>query len=182
MRLPSLLILIIFITGCDKASTPDSPDIVTISDLLPRANEISGWDRMSGNDAAWLATNASELLYHINGGAELYTNHGFIEATMQLYSGIVNTQSGIECEVQIYDQGTESFARAVYDDPNNVFVNPITPSNPPSAKSQIRKDIFSHSMKFVASRYYVLISITSADDKARDVLEMFALNIAGRIQ
>jgi hypothetical protein len=93
----------------------------------------------------------------------------------------VNTQSGVVCEIQVYDQSSEADANAVYDDPNNVFASPITPSNPPSAKAQIRKDLFSYTMKFVKGQYYVLISIITSEDKGQEVLEVFANNVAGKI-
>lgn len=173
--------LFLLFPACDKTDSGTDPDIVTIADLMPRDNEISSWARNSGGDGSWKATNPSELQDAINGGSELYTNHRFVEAAMQSYTGTVNTQSGVACEIQIYDQGSESDATAVFDDPNNVFTSPITPSNPPSPKSQITKEIFSHRMKFVKGRYYVLISILTSEDKGQEVLEIFAGNVAGKM-
>ena len=180
--LPLLLgALLCALPACDKSDSGSNPDIVSIVDLMPQQNEISGWGRAAGGDGSWLATNASELQDQINGGSELYTNHGFVEAAMQSYSGTVNTQSGVACEIQIYDQGADADAAAVFDDANNVFTNPITPSNPPSEKAQISKELFSYRMKFVKGRYYVLISILTSEDKGQEVLEVFATNVAGKI-
>jgi len=176
-----LCIIILAIPACDKSDSGTDPDIVTIADLMPRDNEISSWARNSGGDGSWKATNPAELQDAINGGSELYTNNGFVEAAMQSYSGTVNTQSGVACEIQIYDQGSETAAAAVFDDPNNVFASPITPTNPPSGKSQITKEIFSYRMKFVKDRYYVLISILTSEDKGQEVLEIFANNVAGKM-
>ena len=101
---------------------------------------------------------------------------------MQSFTGTVNSQSGVACEIQIYDQGSEANANAVFDDPNNIFANAFAPSNPPSAKAQIRKDLFSWTMKFTKSRYYVLVNILTSEDKGQDVLEVFANNVAGKIK
>jgi hypothetical protein len=178
-----LIVLFVFpSTGCDKSDSGSDPNIVSIGDLLPRENEISGWARNSGSDGSWKATNASELQEQINGGSEIFTNHGFVEAAMQNFSGTVNTQSGVICEIQVYDQGSETDANAVFDDPNNVYASPLTPSNPPSAKAQIRKDLFSWTMKFVKGRYYVLVNILTSEDKGQEVLEVFANNVAGKIK
>ncbi len=176
------LLLAILIVSCSKSDQPANPDVVTVSDLLPRDNEISGWLRVTGAEGSWQATNTSELQQRIDGGFELFSNHGFVEGAMQTFTGRVNTETGVSCEVQIYDQNTAEQADAVFDDPNNVFTNPVMPSNPPSARAQIQKDIFSHTMKFTKGRYYVRMSIVSVDDKAPQVLEVFASNIATRIK
>ena len=110
--LVAALFLLPLFSACDKSDSGSNPDIVSIADLMPRENEISGWASSSGSDGSWKATNPSELQDAINGGSELYTNHGFVEAAMQSYSGTVNTQSGVACEIQIYDQGSNfSLAR-----------------------------------------------------------------------
>lgn len=169
-------------TACDKSDSVTDPDIITIADLMPRDNEISGWARVGGTDGQWKATNATDLAEQINGGFELYTNHGFVEATMQSFTGTVNTQAGIVMEIQIYDQGNAENAAMVFDDPNNVFANAFQPMNPPAAKAETRKDLFSWTMKYSKSRYYILISILTSEEKGQDVLEVFANNVAGKIR
>jgi hypothetical protein len=175
------LAMLFQLSACDKSDSGTNNTVITLADMMPRENEISGWTKIGGSDGQWKATNASELQNQINGGSEIFTNHGFVEAGMQSYSGTVNAQSGISCEIQIYDQGSAENAAQVFDDPNNVFANALTPANPPSPKAQIRKDLFSWTMKFTKSRYYVLISIMTSEDKGQDVLEVFAHNVAGKI-
>lgn len=170
------------VSACSKDSPSNANTVVSLTDLLPKHNEISGWSARGGSDASWQAKNSAELQQYINGGSELFTNHGFVEGAMQSYTGTVNTQADVELSVQLYDQQSSGNADAVFDDPNNTFANPIAPSNPPSAKSQVRKDIFSHTMKFSKGKYYTLLTVMSADDKARDVLEVFAGNIAAKIR
>jgi hypothetical protein len=182
VRIATLLILLAAASSCNKSDSSSNTDIVTIADLMPRENEISGWARIGGGEGQWKATNASELQNQIDGGSELFTNNGFVEAAMQSFTGTVNSQSGVTCEIQVYDQGSETNANTVFDDPNNVFAGPLTPSNPPSAKAQIRKDLFSWTIKFTKSHYYVLISILTSEDKGQDVLEVFANNVAGKIK
>jgi hypothetical protein len=175
------LLALIALPGCSKQDTSSTPNVVSISDLLPKDNEISGWSRVAGSDASWLATNSTELQEKIDGGYELYANHGFVEAAMQKFSGTVNGQPKIELEVQVYNQNTAALADAVFDDPNNVFANPITPTNPPSVKAQITKNLV-YTMKYTKNKYYVLLTILSGDDKAQDVIEVFANNVASKIK
>lgn len=176
-----LLGIALLLPSCSKDDSSTTPDVVTITDLLPKDNEISGWQRKSGSDASWVASNATELQVRIDGGFELFSNHGFVEAAMQQFSGTVNGVPNIDMEVQVYNQNSSAEADAVFDDPNNVFANPITPNNPPSPKAQITRNL-STTIKFTKSRYYVLISILSSDDKAQDVLEVFAGNVAAKIK
>lgn len=182
IRILVLAAVILVAAGCTKSDSPSGPAVASITDLLPKDNEISGWPRKGGAGASWRATSAAELQAAIDGGAEIYTNHGFVEAAMQSYTGSVNQQAGVDCEVQIYDQASAVQATAVFEDPNMVYPAPIAPDNPPSALAQIRKDIFSHTMKFVKGRYFVQITLTSADDKAQAVLEMYANNVAAKIR
>ncbi len=177
----TLLIIVLFV-GCSKKDTPTQPTVVSIQDLLPRDKEISNWNRQSGSDAGWLATNSTQLQEKIDGGFELYSNHGFVEGTMQKFIGTVNNQPNIELEIQIYNQASSTNADGVFDDPNNIFANPMTPNNPPSAKAQITKDIFAYTMKYTKSKYYVRVAIISTDDKAQEVMEVFANNVASKIK
>jgi hypothetical protein len=176
-----LLFLILFV-GCSKKDNPTTPNIVAISDLLPKDNEISNWRRSTGSDASWLASNSSELQQRIDGGFDLFVNHGFVEAAMQQFLGTVNSQADVQLEIIVYNQNTSAQADAVFDDPNNIFANPLAATNPPSAKAQVRKDIFSYTMKYTKGKYYVLVTIMSTDDKAEQVLEVFANNIASKIK
>jgi hypothetical protein len=189
MRLKSILILIILFTlfqiSCKKSSDPNDPDngkIVTVSDLLPKDNEISGWPLKACTCGKWTASNSSELQMAIDGGYELFAKNGFIEAAMQQYTGTVNAQKDITLEIQVYDQGKLENANNVFDDPNNIYPNPITPKNPPSTKSQIKKEFSSYTMKFTKTHYYITLSIQTNDDKAQDVIEIFAKNISDKIK
>ncbi len=177
-----IVLVVLIISGCSKKDEPTQPTVVSTQDLLPRDKEISNWSKQSGSDGGWFATNTTQLQEKIDGGFELFANHGFVEAAMQKYSGTVNTQSNIDLEVQIYNQGSQPNSDGVFDDPNNVFANPITPNNPPSPKAQITKDIFSYTMKYSKAKYYLRLTIVSNDDKAQEILEVFANNIAAKIK
>ena len=183
MRLPLLPAFVLVVTcvvvSCNKSDTPTNNNVVSITDLLPRDNEISGWARAS---RAWVARNKEDLQREIDGGFEIFANHGFVEGAMQNFTGSVNQQSGIECDIEVYDQHSALEADALFDDPEKAFSSPITPNNTPSARAQIQKDVFSYRMKFSKSKYFVTISIGSSDDKTQEVIEIFANNIAGKIK
>lgn len=177
--LAAIFLLLAAAPGCNKSESPSNNNVATISDLLPKDNEISGWPRATD---AWVARNKEDLQREINGGFEIFAKHGFIEGASQKYTGKVNAAPGIECIVEVYNQNSEKEAGDLFDDPDKVFSSPITPANPPSARAQIQKDVFSYQMKFTKGKYYVTIMVGSADDKAQEVIEVFANNIAGKIQ
>ncbi|MBI5646364.1 MAG: hypothetical protein HY962_05480 [Ignavibacteriae bacterium] len=179
---PSVLLLVFccaVLAACDKSETPSNNTVVSITDLLPRDNEISGWARGS---RAWVARNKDDLQREIDGGFEIYTKNGFVEGALQNYTGTVNGQPGIECDVEVYDQHSAAEADALFDDPEKAFSSPITPTRPPSTKAQIQKDVFSYRMKFTKGKYFVAITIGSPDDKTQEVIEIFATNIAAKIK
>ena len=175
----AILVPAIFTASCDKSDGGTNTNVVTITDLLPRDNEISGWARGSRD---WVARNKDDLQREIDGGFEIFANHGFVEGAMQNFTGTVNQATGIECDVEVYDQRSAAEADALFEDPEKVFSSPIIPANPPSSKAQIQKDVFSYRMKFTKSKYFVTISIGSNDDKTQEVIEIFAKNIAGKIK
>ncbi|MDH7515679.1 MAG: hypothetical protein QHI48_07395 [Bacteroidota bacterium] len=177
-----LYLIIVFFApffGCSKSDTSPNAVIVSIKDILPRDNEISGWVR---TNRSWLARNADDLQREIDGGFEIYVNHGFVEGAMQGYIGRINDQTDVECEVEITDQHSSTEAQALFDDPQKAFSNPYTPTNPPSPNAQIEKRIFSYEMKFTKGKYYVAISLHNTDDKAEEVIGIFANNIGNKIR
>jgi len=178
--LPVLLLLpaAVFVS-CDKSDSTSDPAVVTIIDLLPRDNEISGWNRSA---RAWAARNKEELQNEIDGGFEIFFNQGFVEGAMQSYTGSVNAHSVVDCYVEVYDQRDSQGSRGLFDDPEKAFSNPIAPARPPSADAQIQKDVFSYRMKFTKGKYYVTITVGSSDDKAQEVIEIFGNNIAAKIR
>ena len=180
--LPSLILFLLafaLVAGCNKSDTPSNSTVATITDLIPKDNEISGWTRAS---ISWVARNKEDLQKEINGGFEIFAKHGFIEGAMQKFAGKVNATPNIECDVEVYNQNSATEADALFDDPEKAFSSPITPANPPSAKAQIQKDVFSYRMKFTKGKYYVTITIGSADDKTQEIIEVFASNVAAKIK
>lgn len=172
-----LLLIIILISSivCSKKNST-SPEIVTITDLLPRDNEISGWTR-TGN--SWWATSSSELNQYINGEEPDYTRHGFVEGAMQSYSGSVLGNSAV-VEVRVFDQQSDENAEALFLELAARLVNPLDWSE---AGEQAKIERFSVSQKiiFQKSNYFVSLTIDSGLDEALNILKTFAANVDTKI-
>lgn len=79
VALISALVLIgVSVTLAAKVPTPE-PDVVK---LLPKANEVKGWD-ISKNSLTYGSGKTLTDIY--NGGYELYTKNGVLDAAQQMY-------------------------------------------------------------------------------------------------
>ena len=151
---------------------------VTVIDLLPQDNEISGWVR----DGAYkLATNYQELYDIIDGEAQVYVDHGFVEAVFQDYKGTIG-QEEVSLEVRIFDMGASSNAKDVYD---AVGTGGETPWNDPNhAGEEARIDetqLFSYSIDFWKDRFFSRVTIKKKNDEALSVAKTFCINISDAI-
>ena len=170
-----LLIAIVCVAACSKKEAT-SPEVVTITDLLPRDNEISGWTR-TGN--SWWATSSSGLNQFINGEEPDYTRHGFVEGAMQTYEGTV-LGNPATVEVRVFDQQSAENASALFTELAARLVNPI---NWTGAGEDARIERFAISQKIIfwKSKYFVSLTIDSGLDEALDVLRTFANNVDTKI-
>ncbi len=168
------IILISSLTCSKKNST--NPEIVTITDLLPQDNEISGWVS-TGN--TWWATSSSELNQYINGEEPDYTKYGFREGAMQSYSGTVLENSTI-MEVRVFDQQSEENAQALFQELATRLVNPLVWSEA-GEEARIERFFLSQKIIFWKSKYFVSLTIDSGLDEALNVLKTFATNMDAKI-
>jgi hypothetical protein len=169
-------IIIVCAIACSKKETT-SPEVVTITDLLPRDNEISGWTR-TGN--SWWATSSSGLNQFINGEEPDYTRHGFVEGAMQAYEGsVLGTPATVE--VRVFDQQSGDNASALFDELAVRLVNPIDWSSGAGEDAKIERFPLSQRIIFWNSKYFVSMTIDSGLDEALDVLRTFANNVDTKI-
>ncbi len=171
-------ILVIFnIISCKKSEST-SPEIVTVQDLLPKSNDISGWP--TGSDS-WYATNNDELTAAINGEAPIYTNNGFVEAAKQSYDGII-LGNNILINLRIFDQGSGANSKTLFDEIVLHLFNPINWTNGTGEEAKIERHSMAQKIVFWKSKYFISISISSGIDEALDVLKTFANNVDTKIQ
>ena len=180
-HLPAILFIIVFAfwtVQCEKSVT-ENEEILSIEDLLLDNDEITGW---SYDGASWLASNISELTTYINGAAEIYQRHGFVEATHQTYRGKIDNADR-QLKLTIYNQGNESQAKDTYDDPDIGLVGAIDWIDGAGEEAHyIRYSGLSQAMTFYRNRYFVHLEITYDTEESLNILKQFASNIDGKIK
>ena len=162
-------------TFCNKSSS--GPEVLTLEDLLVKDNEISGWNQ-SGE--FWLAGSSTDLYTHINGAAELYNMHGFVEAVSQSYEGSIEGFTEA-ITLQIFDQGSEENVTALFEDYINNMSNPEQWTEV-GDNARIERFDLGIQIIFQESKYFVSLEITSSFEKALDILKSFARNIDLKIK
>jgi hypothetical protein len=147
-------------------------------DLFPGDNEISGWVK---DGAAETATTTQELWDLINGEGQVYIDHGFSSCGRQVYDGSL---SGSPVEIHylyIYDQGTDSNAVDVYNDPRSGLGSPWT-DDPAGTEARINDTgLDSYTIDFYQSKYFVKITIMRKNNEALDVIKLFCHNISDKM-
>jgi len=173
------LIILIISSGCSKDNATDDNGIILIEDLLVENNEITGWTYSGTN---WVANNITELTTYINGLAELYQSHGFVEAAHQAYEGSIDNGTR-ELSITVYNMGTESNASDTYDDPEIGPAGATDWTDGAGVRAHyVRYGGLSQILAFYRDSYFVHISINYDSDESLNILMQFALNIDGKIQ
>ena len=166
-------------SGCKKDSGTDpSGTTQAIEGLLVRNSEIAGWT-FSGSQ--WVASSVSELTTYIDGLADIYQRHGFVEAAHQDYQGSVNSRS-TTLRLTVYNQGTASNAASLYNDTDLGFSGAIDwTGGAGEAAHYVRNAGLSQLLGFQRGSYFVLLEIGTDSDESLNVLKTFALNVDGKI-
>jgi hypothetical protein len=178
MKLRTLFILFIMTMSffCTKKQGTN-PIIVVPEDLLPKNNEISGWQRTG---QFWSASTSGDLTTYINGEAVIYINHGFVEAAKQDYEGTILSNI-VTIEVRVFDQETNENAKSLYDEIVNQMSNPLEWVPGVGQESKIERFLLSQKIVFLKLQYFMSLSITSGSDEALNILKTFANNIDSKI-
>lgn len=171
------LCLILFIIACGKDTNKNSA-VLSIEDLMVKNNEITGWAYFGQR---WLASNISELTTHIDGEAEIYQRHGFTEAIQQGFRGKVNNGDR-DLKISIYDQGNETNAQAVYEEPDLGMTGAILWSGGAGKSARFVRYGLSQRLSFYRDSYYIHLEINYDTDESLSILQQFALNIDAKIK
>ena len=176
-NIPIVLIALLLVSACNKKSTTENK-VLSIEDLLVKNNEITGW---SYAGQGWVAQNISELTTYINGAAEIYQRYGFVEAAHQEFQGTIDGKSR-QLRLTIYNQGNETNAKAVYDDPDLGLSGAINWQNGAGKAAHYIRFGLSQALTFYRNAYYVHLEIDYDTDESLNILKQFALNVDGKIK
>lgn len=152
--------------------------MAAIEDLLVKNNEITGW---SYNGAGWTANNISELTTVIDGLADIFQRHGFIEAAYQAYQGKVDNADR-RLDLTIYNQGSETNARATYDDPDLSLTSAQNWTGGAGTAAHYERYGLSQKLAFYRGSYFVMLEMNYDTEESLNILKQFALNVDGRIK
>jgi hypothetical protein len=173
----TLFFAVILMFSCSKNSTKNN-DILSIEDLLVKNNEITGW---SYSGAGWTANNISELTTYINGLADIFQRHSFVEAANQVYLGKIDNADR-RLDLTIYNQGSEINAKATYDDPDLGLTGALDWINGAGAASHYERYGLSQKLAFYRGQYLVLLELNYDTEESLNILKQFALNVDGKIK
>ena len=173
----ALILLITFLSFCSKKNSTDS-EVVSVSDLLTKDGEISGWPR-DGN--SWTANSSADLNNYINGEEPVYTRNGFVEGAMQSYSGSI-FDDPVSVQVRIFNQGNENNAQTLFNELVLMLINPVTWDDGAGEEAKIERLQLTQKIIFWKRKYFVSMTITSNLDEALNILKTFANNIHLKIK
>jgi len=172
-----IIATLLFSFFCEKKPT-DNDDILSIEDLLIKNNEITGW---TYGGSSWVANNVSELTTYINGAAEIYQRHGFVEAAHQQYQGKIDNVDR-QLRIFVYNQGNENNSKTLYEDPDLGLSGAIEWTNGAGDTAHyIRYGGLAQTLSFYKDRYFVSLEINYDTEESLNILKQFALNIDGNI-
>ena len=183
MNMTRWIVPVLFLTlacqACKKDSSSDEGPAKAIDAFLVRNNEIAGWTYAG---SGWIANNISELTTYIDGAAETYQRHGFVEAAHQEYQGSVNSKGAL-LKLTVYNQETKTNSMALYSDPVLGFTGAIDwTGGAGEAAHYARYGGLSQVLSFYRAGYYVSLEINTDTEESLNVLKQFALNVDGKLK
>jgi len=163
--------------GCGGDSDGDGN--LAIEDLLVRNNEIAGW---TYSGAGWTAGSISELTIYIDGKAEVYERHSFVEAAHQAYQGTIDAGTRT-IDLTVFNQGNAAGAVDTFNDPD-VGLSGATPWNDGAGEAAhyVRYGGLSQALAFYRGSYFVLLEVNFDTEETLSILEQFAMNVDGKIK
>ena len=186
MYLRKCLVLIVLFSllavtfGC-KDDEKSTSTLTVPADFLPKQGDIEGWTAGTNPGDYLEATDYNTLYAIIDGGAEVYINHGFTEGVHQKYYGSI---SGVEKTLSalVYDMGDTTGAYELFHDP---VIEPGS-SSPLNYGDEGRLDegVFFYSVvDFRKDKYYVELTVNNegVESEALQILELFALEIVNNM-
>jgi len=167
-----------FLFSCHKEATKQN-EVIAIDDALVKNNEIAGWTYAGQR---WVANNISELTTYIDGLAEIYQRHGFVEAANQSYEGKIDGANR-QLQLTVYNQGSEANAQALFNDPDLQLTSGLVWENGAGKEARyFRFGGLSQILAFYRNSYFVYLQINYDTEESLNILKQFALNVDQKIQ
>ena len=166
------------ISSCEEEESPNggngNPSLAVPADFLPTNEDIDGWDT-SGEMIEM--QDGPELTDVINGGAEIYIEHGFVEGVHQNYTGTIQGLNK-QLTIKIYDMGNSDDCTALFSDSR--IIPPV--NSPMNFGDEGRLDeglLFAYNLEFRSGKYYVRLELdkSGVESEALSVIQIFASEV-----
>jgi hypothetical protein len=129
--------------------------------LLPSDVDCEGWSR---DGEATICGTLEELMAVIDGGAILYSEHGFASAVIQNFAGTIDGGS-VASTFSIFNQTDAPNAEALYDDPRSGTGEPL-PEWPGTGEARFAVSLNSTTVQFHEECIFGSIMVVSTDTEA----------------
>jgi hypothetical protein len=158
--------------------------------LLADCDELDPVDLLPGNGAClgvtldgepMTAYTPSELYALINGGAQIYFDHGWVATALQNYSIDVAGQP-VPATLKLFNQGTEANATALYDELLSIGIWEPIPDWLGSGVAHYRTELFSITLQFREACFVSDIIVLSTEPAALAAARCLGETTAALIQ
>jgi hypothetical protein len=159
---------------CGKLSSAGGGDTAS---LLP-ITDISGW---TPSGAVESVSNTTDLWKWDDGAEQVFVDHNFTEASRRIYSGTASGGS-VQLRLRIYALRDSASAQATYNDTRSGTGTPLTGSQNPGREARLDESaIQALTLEYWKSRYFVRVVIEENSLQAKNVMFLFASNVASKI-
>jgi len=172
------LIILIIVFGCAGESENDHDVMMAPADLLPGDYDISAWRRAN----IYSEANDYDSLNEIVGSkAEEIMDEGFVSAVFQTYEECIDDAcSLVRIHLNVYDQGSNESARAVYE---RVSTGIDIPWDGAGTEARIdESDLHSYTVEFWQQNFFIQVSIEEKTDESLNVVKLFASHVSSEIR
>jgi len=157
---------------CGKLSQKGGGDTAS---LLP-TTDISGWSPSGSIESV---SNTTDLYNWDDGAEQVFVDHYFVEASRWIYTA---SGGSLQLRLRIYALRDSASAQAAYNDTRSGTGTPLTGSQNPGREARLDESaIQALTLEFWKSRYFVRVVIEENSLQAKNVLFLFASNVAGKI-
>jgi len=173
------ILLALFVASCalhcGRLSSAGDGDTAS---LLP-VTDISGWTPSGGIESV---SNTTDLWKWDDGAEQVFVDHNFTEASRRIFTGTASGGS-VQLRLRAYALRDSSSAQTAYNDTRSGTGTPLTGSQNPGREARLDESALQAlTLEFWKSRYFVRMVIEENSLQAKNVLFLFAGNVAGKIK
>ena len=171
--------VLIAMSGCTEEEASEGiRSMLTPADLLPDDDDISSWKSIGAYEEA---NDYDELFDLINGGAEVFIDHGFTSAAFQIYNYCIgDVCTTLMLHLRIYDQGSAANAQIIYD---KVAIGIGIPLVGAGTEARVdERGLASYMVEFWQRNFFVQVIMEEKTDEALNVAKLFASHVSSEIR